>query len=83
MASSSVHLAALFWPITPPDRRSDKRRAAPGNDWIDVKLDGPGIENTEERRWRFAPHGWAVMRANLNAELHDLNPGTGKAPLRP
>ncbi len=32
--------------------------AAPSNDWIDVAPDALGVENTDERGWRFAPHGW-------------------------
>jgi hypothetical protein len=39
-----------------------QRQAKCGNDWIDVAADGLGAENTDEHGWRFAPHGWKVMR---------------------
>ncbi len=40
----------------------------------DVRVGGPGhaapdalgIENSDERGWRFAPHGWVVTLASLN-----------------
>jgi hypothetical protein len=31
-----------------------------------------GIENTDEHGWRFAPHGWLVMRSSLDREFDGL-----------
>jgi hypothetical protein len=42
------------------------------NNWIDEALDGLGLGNTDERGWRFAPHGWVVMRASLDAATDGL-----------
>jgi hypothetical protein len=39
------------------------------HDRIDLELDGLGVENTDERGWRFAPHGWVVARATPNLAL--------------
>jgi hypothetical protein len=30
------------------------------------------MENPDERGWRFAPHGWLVIRASVDAELDGL-----------
>jgi len=47
-------------------------KATPRNGWIDVALDALCVENTDERGWRFAPHGWVAMRASLDAKLDGL-----------
>jgi hypothetical protein len=35
--------------------------------WIDAAPDAQCMENTDERGWRFAPHGWLAMQASLAA----------------
>jgi hypothetical protein len=42
------------------------------SNWIDAVSDALGIDNTDERGWRLAPHGWVVMRASLDPELDGL-----------
>ena len=46
--------------------------ATRSNDWIDAASEELGIENTDERGWRVAPHGWVVMLASLDPELDGL-----------
>jgi hypothetical protein len=40
------------------------------------------MENTDERGWRFVPHGWARMRTSVDLGLDALRDGFPEAVYR-